>query len=169
MTKIFNESPVRQGRPFFHYGKDFETVKRQFARFIYREKMIGAYFEGELIGFVMLEIGDYFAQAKQIISYIKHRDKSPNIALIAKAVEICEREKLPYLCYGQWTDDSLSEFKGHCGFRKTGIPRYYIPLTLKGTLALALGLHRGWRQRLPKPLIRVLKKIRKIWFAKRAG
>ncbi len=29
MTEIFNEAPVRQGRPFWHYGKeDFETVKR---------------------------------------------------------------------------------------------------------------------------------------------
>ena len=27
MTAIFNESPVRQGRPFWHYGKEFETVK----------------------------------------------------------------------------------------------------------------------------------------------
>ena len=27
MTAIFNESPVRQGRPFWHYGKSFETVK----------------------------------------------------------------------------------------------------------------------------------------------
>ena len=31
MTAIFNESPVRQGRPFWHYGKSFETVKRSFA------------------------------------------------------------------------------------------------------------------------------------------
>src|SRR5262249_5934053 len=26
--KICNESPVRQGKPFWHYGKDFETIKR---------------------------------------------------------------------------------------------------------------------------------------------
>lgn len=30
MTDIFNETPVRQGRTFWHYGKDFETVKREF-------------------------------------------------------------------------------------------------------------------------------------------
>jgi hypothetical protein len=34
MTDIFNETPVRQGRRFWHYGKDFETVKRQFSRFL---------------------------------------------------------------------------------------------------------------------------------------
>ena len=32
MTAIFNETPIRQGRRFWHYGKDFETVKRQFSR-----------------------------------------------------------------------------------------------------------------------------------------
>ena len=27
MTRIFNETPVRQGRRFWHYGKDFDTVR----------------------------------------------------------------------------------------------------------------------------------------------
>ena len=27
MAKIVNESPIRQGKPFWHFGKDFETVK----------------------------------------------------------------------------------------------------------------------------------------------
>ena len=35
--------PVRQGRPFWHYGKSFETVKSQFSRYLHRERMIGAY------------------------------------------------------------------------------------------------------------------------------
>ena len=39
MTDIFNETPVRQGRQFWHYGKDFETVKRQFSRFLFREEI----------------------------------------------------------------------------------------------------------------------------------
>ena len=30
MTTIFNESPTRQGARFWHYGKDFATIKRQF-------------------------------------------------------------------------------------------------------------------------------------------
>src|SRR5688572_23030216 len=50
MTVIFNEAPVRQGRRFWHYGKDFETVKRQFSRCLYREHMIGAYYRDEMIG-----------------------------------------------------------------------------------------------------------------------
>ena len=54
MTSIFNETPIRQGRRFWHYGKDFETVKRQFSRNLFREDLIGAYYQGELIGFAML-------------------------------------------------------------------------------------------------------------------
>ena len=38
MTAIFNETPVRQGKKFWHYGKDFETVKHQFSRYILREE-----------------------------------------------------------------------------------------------------------------------------------
>ena len=43
MVEIFNEAPIRQGRRFWHYGKDFETVKREFSRFLYREYLVGAY------------------------------------------------------------------------------------------------------------------------------
>ena len=43
MTSIFNETPIRQGRRFLHYGKDFATVKRQFRRFLFREELFGAY------------------------------------------------------------------------------------------------------------------------------
>ena len=41
MTAIFNETPVRQERKFLHYGKTFETVKRQFSRFLFREEILG--------------------------------------------------------------------------------------------------------------------------------
>jgi hypothetical protein len=45
MVAIFNESPVRQGKPFWHYGKDFETVKREFSRYLFREELFGAYLD----------------------------------------------------------------------------------------------------------------------------
>lgn len=169
MTEIFNETPVRQGRPFFHYGKDFDTVKQQFSRFIFREEMIGAYFEGKLIGFIMLAIADQYARVMQIISFQKHRNKNTNNAMLAKAVEVCARKNLPYLVYEFWTDDSLSAFKHHCGFRKTPLPRYYVPLTLKGKLALRLGLHKGIKERLPNRIAEPLKNLRRSWMLKKAG
>ncbi len=164
MTAIFNESPVRQGKRFWHYGKDFETVKRQFSRFIRREYMIGAYLRDELIGFIMLGNAGKFALTGQIISAIKHRDKSANNALIAKAVEICAERKLPYLCYLFWSGDSLAEFKRRCGFEKMRAPRYFVPLTPKGKLALKLGVHRGWKELVPGELKSSLKRLRSRWY-----
>jgi len=52
ITSIFNETPIRQGRHYLHYGKDFETVKRQFSRFLFREEIFGAYLGEELVGFI---------------------------------------------------------------------------------------------------------------------
>jgi hypothetical protein len=165
MRDIFNEVPVRQGRRFWHYGKDFETIKRQFSRFLFREDMIGAYFGGEMIGFVMVgNAGDYGVTG-QIISKIKHRDKVTNNALIGKAVEVCAKKNLPYLVYLHWTNDSLAEFKRRCGFEETKVPRYFVPLTRRGKLALKLGLHRGWTAALPDRIKSPLKKLRKSWYS----
>src|SRR5207249_7831640 len=104
VTAIFNETPVRQGRRFWHYGKDFETVKRQFSRYLFREDLIGAYVKDELIGFIMLANAGRYGVLGQIISKIQHRDKSPNNDLIAKAVEVCARKGLPFLVYAYWGD-----------------------------------------------------------------
>jgi hypothetical protein len=158
MTTIFNEAPFRQGRRFWHYGKDFETVKHQFSRYLHREHMIAAYHDGEMIGFIMLGVAGTFGVTGQIISSIKHRDKSPNNALIAKAVQVCERLGLSHLVYLYWSEDSLSEFKRRCGFEKLPVPRYSIPLTAKGKLALKIGAHRGWGALVPKRIKTRLKK-----------
>ena len=167
MTAIFNETSVRQGRQFWHYGKNFETVKSQFSRYLFREQMIGAYYQGEMIGFMMLGDAGKFGITGQIISSIKHRDKAPNNALIAKAVEVCEERKLDYLIYFFWSDDSLAEFKRRCGFEKVKVPRYYVPLTWKGELALKCGAHRGLRAMLPRAAKNPLKGLRRIWYGLR--
>jgi hypothetical protein len=164
MTDIFNEAPVRQGRPFWHYGKDFETVKRQFSRFIFREEMIGAYLGDEMIGLMMLGITKNHALTGAIIGKIKHRDKMTNNLLIGRAVEVCAKKKLPYLVYLYWAEDGLAEFKRRCGFLETKVPRYFVPLTVKGKIALRLGLHRGWKKAMPPPVKSSLKKMRKLWF-----
>lgn len=164
MTAIFNEAPVRQGRPFWHYGKDFATVKQQFSRYIHRERMIAAYYRDEMIGLVMLGNAGRFGVTGQIISSLAHRDKSTNNALIAKAVEVCEQAGLDHLVYLFWSDDSLSEFKRRCGFERIRVPRYYVPLTTKGRLGLQVGAHRGWRAMLPDRVKAPLKRLRASWY-----
>jgi hypothetical protein len=165
MTAIFNEAPVRQGRPFWHYGKDFETVKQQFSRYIFREHMIAADYQGEMIGLVMLGDAGRYGLTGQVLSALKHRDKATNNVLIAKTVEVCARLNLPHLCYLYWGDDSLAEFKRRCGFEPVRVPRYFVPLTTRGRLALQLGTHRGWKAMIPEGLKRKLKHWRSRWYA----
>jgi hypothetical protein len=164
MTAIFNEAPVRQGRPFWHYGKDVETVRQQFSRYLHREHMIAAYYRDEMIGLIMLGNAGPFGLTGQIISSLHHRDKQTNNALVAKAVEVCAERGLGYLVYLFWTDDSLSEFKRRCGFERTRVPRYYVPLTTKGRIALRTGAHRGWRAMVPERIKAQLKRVRSAWY-----
>lgn len=164
MTSIFNETPVRQGRRFWHYGKDFDTVKRQFSRFLFREELLGAYYQGELIGFVMLGKTQHFADLGQIISKVEHRDNAATNALIAKAVEVCCARGLGHLVYAFWTDDSLGEFKRQSGFREVKLPRYFVPLSVKGRLALRTGTYRLLKYWIPNRLSASLKQARRDWY-----
>ena len=172
MTSIFNETPVRQGRRYLHYGKDFETVKREFSRFLFREEIFGAYLGQELVGFIMLCNAGTYAFLGQIISKIACRDLAPNNALLAKAVERCAERGIPYLVYAYWLDDALGDFKRSNGFQKFDLPRYFVPLTKKGKLALSLGLHRlspfglhrGWKRAVPKEIRDLLKRLRARWY-----
>lgn len=165
MTAIFNETPIRQERAFLHYGKSFETVKAQFSRYLFREDLYGAYFNDELIGFIFLADAGQFMYLGQIISLIRHRDKSPQNALIAKAVEACAEKGIPYLVYALWPRGALREFKRHNAFECVNLPRYYIPLTAKGKVALRLGLHHGAAELLPENALALLKRIRSRFYS----
>ncbi len=170
MVEIFNETPVRQGRPFVHFGKDFATIKREFARYLFREDLIGAYFESELIGFVMLANAGRYGLLGQFISKFEHRDKATNNLLIAKTVEICAAKSLPYLTYGSWTESSLVDFKRQSGFQEVKLPRYFVPLSRKGELALELGYDQvhdgGWKDLLPAESVARLKQFRARWLSR---
>ncbi len=163
MTEIFNETPVRQGRRFWHYGKNFETIKLQFSQFLFREDLIGAYCGDELVGFAMLANAGKYGLLGQFISKIQHREKAINNALIAQTVRTCARRELSYLVYGYWGASSLSDFKRHSGFQEFKLPRYFVPLTQKGKLALKLGFHRGWKAAVPDGIKIPLKKLRRMW------
>lgn len=165
--KICNESPVRNGRRFWHYGKDFETVKREHATYLERSEFIGAYFEDELIGFIKLVYVDRLACIMHILALNAHQDKRPMNALVAKAVEVCAQKPVGWFVYGNYfygnkKDDSLAEFKRRNGFERMDVPRYYLPLTWKGRLFTGLKLYRGAVGLLPWPLLQPLLKIRKF-------
>jgi hypothetical protein len=168
---INNETPIRQGRAFWHFQKSFEDVKRENSTYPGRNAFLGAYYENQLIGFIRIIYADAMASIVQLLSMMKHYDKRPANALIAKAVEICEQGGISYLMYCNYIyndpKSSLTEFKRRNGFEQVLLPRYYIPLTLKGKIALRLGLHRGLVQRIPKAVLSQLLKIRNSWYGRR--
>lgn len=174
ISEIYNESPVRQGRRFPHFGMDFETLRKMKATFLERSTFIGAFYEGSLIGFAKLVANEDGSQAglMHILSMIRHRDKAPTNALIAQAVRSCADRGIPNLWYvkffyGKKGHDSLAEFKRRNGFQKVDLPRYYIPLTLAGRWGLRLGLHRDISEWVPQPMAATLRRVRSFWYEKR--
>lgn len=165
IKEIYDEMPVRQGKKFWHYGKDFETVRRENSTYIERSEFIGAYCGEELIGFIKFVYVGQVASMMQILAKASHHDKRPMNALIAKAVEVCHERGASYLVYGKFTygnkeKSQLAEFKQRNGFVQMNFPRYFIPLTIKGKIFLRLRLHRGILGLLPSPLINILWRIR---------
>lgn len=167
IARIYNECPVRQGRPFKHYGKDLETLRREHATFLDRSDFIGAFLGDELVGFVKLVHQDGWSCLMQIISLIAHRDKAPTNALIARAIAVCAERGIPYLQYGIWSRRGIGEFKKHHGFECFPVARYYVPLTVRGRLSLSLGLHRSLADRIPEAWLDRFLAMRAKWISRR--
>jgi hypothetical protein len=164
---IYDESPVRQGKPFWHYGKDLATLKAIHATFLDSSDFIGAYLDSELVGFMKLVYSRHCAGTMNILAKIEHRDKRVMNALVAKAVDVCSQKGIPYLTYCMWSSGGLGEFKIRNGFQKRDLPRYYVPLTITGRIAIALKLHRGIRGILPPGLKTHLVTLRSKYYAAR--
>ena len=167
---IYNEAPVRQRKKFWHFGKDFATVKMENETYLERSEFIGAFYGDALMGFIKIIYVDRIAVLIQILAKNEHHDKRPMNALLAHAVEICERKKMECLVYGKYVygtknDSSLTEFKRRNRFEQVNFPRYYIPFSIKGTAAIRLGLHRGLENLLPRRVNDVLLNCR-AWFVK---
>jgi hypothetical protein len=174
IREIYNECPIRQRRRFPHYGKDFETVRREEATFLDSSIFIGAYFEDKLIGFVKLVPDETRTQAglMNILSMVKHKDKAPTNALLAYAVRACATRGIRYLVYskfdyGKKERDGLREFKEVNGFRRVDTPRYYVPLTAMGWAAFRLGLHHNMSERIPEAVAARLRDLRAVWYERR--
>ncbi len=169
--EVYNECPVRQGRPFSHYGKDIETVHREEATFLDSSVFIGAFLEDHLIGFAKLVADETRTQAglMNIVSMIGQRDKAPTNALVAQAVRSCAERSIPYLVYSSYSygkrrSDSVTDFKERNAFQRINVPRYYVPLTAVGRAAFQLGLHKGVVDHVPEPILSKVRLIRNAWY-----
>jgi len=172
IAAIYNESPIRQGKPFAHYRQDLQSLRIEHSTFLDRSIFIGAFLGEELIGFIKLVPAKTQAGLMQIVSMIRHRDKAATNALIAQAVRSCADRRIPYLVYAKFSNgrnrrDSLSDFKEHNGFRRIDLPRYCVPLTLVGRWTLRLGLHHSFTDYIPEPLLAKLRDARSLWYKHR--
>ena len=164
-----NESPVRQGRPFAHYSKTFEQVKRDYSSFQDRSDCICASVGNELVGLLKIVYRGDVASILQLFAKASHYDRRPTNALLAKAVQLCEAKGIGYLTYGMFnygnrTNSPLREFKIRNGFTEVLVPRYIIPLTEWGTLCLKIRLHRGPIGILPPRIIAAVVSARSKWY-----
>jgi hypothetical protein len=174
ISAVYNETPIRQGRRFPHYGKDLAALRRMKSTFLERSIFIGAFLGDELIGFIKLVMSEDRSQAglMHILSMARHRDKAPTNALIAQAVRTCAQRGIPSLwyanfSYGKKKDDSLAEFKRHNGFQRVDVPRYFVPFNLVGRLALKCGLQHESKAVIPETVASRFRKMRSLWYAKR--
>jgi hypothetical protein len=172
--EIYNECPVRQGKPFRHFGKDIETVYREEATYLDSSIFIGAYLGEKLIGFIKLTWDETRTQANlmNIVAMMQHRDKAPTNALIAHSVRACAERQIPYLVYQNFTygnkkTDSMTHFKETNGFQRFDLPRYYVPLTSLGWAAYKLGLHHRFIDHLPEPVLAKARAMRNYWYGRR--
>lgn len=172
--EIYNETPVRQGRKFPHYGKDTATVFREAATYLSNSVFIGAYSGDELIGFIKLVSDETGEQAglMNIISKIQHRDKAPTNALVAHAVRSCADRGIRNLVYsnfsyGKRDRDSVTDFKERNGFARVDVPRYYVALSAMGWAAFRMGFHHRFADRVPESLMARLRELRRNWYGRR--
>lgn len=169
IQEIYNETEIRQGKRNWHFGKDLTTLYQEHATFLDRSEFIGAYYKNELIGFAKVTHSPKYSIIMNIVGKIAHRDKATTNALIAKTVELVASRNISLLNFGVWGRRGLNDFKTASAFECHEVPRYYVPLTRRGNLALKLQLHHGLKERLPEKWIVAAADFRARWNQRRAG
>jgi hypothetical protein len=172
IAEIQNESPIRQGRRYSHFGKSFDQVKRDHGAFLDRSDFICAYCGEEFIGCLKLVYRGDIASILQLNSKAAHYDKRPSNALIAKAAELCAAKGISHLIYGKfnyWSKghSPLREFKERHGFREMLVPTYYVPLTVWGRVCVKLKLYRGPLSFVPTGVLSKALDVRARWYNRR--
>jgi hypothetical protein len=169
IVELNNDSPMRQGAPFHHYGKSFDQVKKDQSTHLERSDFICAYVGKELIGFLKMVYCGAFGSLLLLITKPSHNDKRTANALMVKAIERCLERGMSFMVYGKYRygnqpPTSLMKFKDHHGFSEIMVPRFYVPLTLKGEIGMAMKLHRDRVALLPESVISVGRRVRAEWY-----
>jgi hypothetical protein len=168
LAKIFNETPIRRGRRYPYYGMKAEQIAQAWIPDAERSLFLLAECENEPVGFMKLLMTEHFGATSGSVTKLSHRDRAPMNALIAKAVDIVASRGLKRLIFGKFEysgqiDSGLTMFKKHNGFERVEIPRYYIPLSVKGKVLLCLRLYRPLSTLVPISVARRLGRVRERW------
>ena len=155
IAHIYNESPIRQGKSFSHFGKSPEEVLSENSSYRERSVFIGAFVEHKLVGFGKIVFDTATARIMQILSMYEFRSHCPTNAILSEAVRTCADNGVHVLFYGRFDYGAgertpLASFKHHNGFRRKDVPRYYCPLTIRARIYVALQLHRGLKLFVPR-------------------
>ena len=169
IRKVNDESLLRQGIPNAYFGKSSEETRKLYGEFVGRCDFICAYLGDEFIGFLHLVYRGDVASILNLTTKRSHFDVRPANALLSKAAQICELKGISYLTYGQYNygnkgDNPLREFKIRNGFQEVLVPRYFVPLTLRGSLCMKAKLHRGLVGIFPRPVIMAGLRARTAWY-----
>ena len=171
---IYNGTPLRQGRRFPHYGKDIETVHREEATHLDRSVFMGAYYGDQLVGFVKLVADDTRTQTGliNIVSLIRHRDKAPPTPCWHERYRLAlPRHPVSCLLEVRLREEAArhpQRLSERNGFSRVDVPRYHVPLTRLGWLALRSGLHHRLAEHIPASLAAKLRDIRAAWHSRTA-
>lgn len=165
IERIYNETPIRQGRLYKHYHEPLTNIIRGTQAFMNAPTpniFLAAYYENSIVAVAQIITGHCFAFLNNFMGLQEHFDKAVMNALMSGVVNACTEHGVNYLAYESVSDDSLGKFKKNNGFVNKQVPRYYIPLTWRGQLLLRLHLQRGLRSLIPdriKPTLRRAKRL----------
>lgn len=155
IKELYDEWPLRQGQLLAYHRQSPEYLWEDHARTLERSQFVGAFHGGQLIGFAKVVHDEEVSHIVKLIAGLSHKDKAPSNALLAKVVELCAERRVPYLTYSSWCRRGLGDFKRNHGFEPVDLPRYFVPLNLKGKLALSLRMHKRLSEFLPARLVDV--------------
>ena len=158
IRRVNDDSPIRQGIRNAHYGKSLSEIAKDYSAFLDRSDFICACVGEEVIGFLKIVYRGEVASILNLTTMPSHADKRPANALVAKAVELCDAKGIAFITFGQFNygnkkDSPLREFKIRNGFEETFKPKYYVPLTVWGRIAMKANFHRGLLGILPSGAI----------------
>ena len=81
---IYDESPVRQGRKFWHYDKPLQAVYEENGTYQGSSDFLAAYCDSVMIGFIKVVYVGNVARIMQILGMTAHFDKKPMFALMPR-------------------------------------------------------------------------------------